>query len=59
MRSTRSCAGWNRATRRFTMLLSIQDLRVAFRLGKTAGVMQRVQAVGRSEGRGEGETASA
>ena len=47
------------------MLLSIQDLRVAFRLGKTAGVMQRVQAVGRSEGcsegrsegRGEGEAA--
>ncbi len=35
------------------MLLSIQDLRVAFRLGKTAGVMQRVQAVGRSEVRSE------
>ena len=29
------------------MLLTIKDLRVAFRLGKTAGVMQRVQAVGR------------
>ncbi len=39
------------------MLLSIQDLRVAFRLGKTAGVMQRVQAVGRSAGRGAGEAA--
>ena len=38
------------------MLLSIQDLRVAFRLGKTAGVMQRVQAVGRSEGRSEGHS---
>ncbi len=29
------------------MLLTIKDLRVAFRLGKTAGVTQRVQAVGR------------
>ena len=32
------------------MLLTIQDLRVAFRLGKLGGVMQRVQAVGRGEG---------
>ncbi|MEQ1804101.1 MAG: dipeptide ABC transporter ATP-binding protein [Burkholderiaceae bacterium] len=31
------------------MLLTIKDLRVAFRLGKTAGVMQRVQAVGRGD----------
>jgi peptide/nickel transport system ATP-binding protein len=29
------------------MLLSIQDLRVAFRIGKEAGVMQRFEAVGR------------
>ena len=32
------------------MLLTIRDLRVAFRLGKSGGVMQRVQAVGRGEG---------
>jgi peptide/nickel transport system ATP-binding protein len=31
------------------MLLNIEDLRVAFRLGKTEGVVQRVQAVGRGE----------
>ena len=31
------------------MLLTIRDLRVAFRLGRHAGVMQRVQAVGRSD----------
>ena len=31
------------------MLLSIRDLRVAFRLGQSAGVTQRVQAVGRGE----------
>ncbi len=31
------------------MLLSIKDLRVAFRLGTTGGVMQRVQAVGRDD----------
>ncbi len=31
------------------MLLTIKDLRVAFRLGKTDGVMQRVQAVGRGD----------
>jgi peptide/nickel transport system ATP-binding protein len=31
------------------MLLSIKDLRVAFRLGKVAGVTQRVQAVGRGD----------
>jgi peptide/nickel transport system ATP-binding protein len=31
------------------MLLSINNLRVAFRLGKVAGVTQRVQAVGRGE----------
>ena len=30
-------------------LLEIQDLRVAFRLGKTDGVVQRVQAVGRGD----------
>ena len=30
------------------MLLTIENLRVAFRLGRTAGVMQRVQAVGRN-----------
>ena len=29
------------------MLLSIQDLRVTFRMGKTDGVVQRAQAVGR------------
>ncbi|MFZ2651669.1 MAG: dipeptide ABC transporter ATP-binding protein [Burkholderiaceae bacterium] len=32
------------------MLLTIKDLRVDFRLGKTGGVMQRVQAVGRGLG---------
>jgi peptide/nickel transport system ATP-binding protein len=32
------------------MLLAIQDLRVAFRIGKHDGVMQRVQAVGRGAG---------
>ncbi len=32
------------------MLLTIKDLRVAFRLGKVAGVTQRVQAVGRDVG---------
>ena len=32
------------------MLLTIKDLRVAFRLGKHAGVTQRVQAVGRGAG---------
>ena len=31
------------------MLLSIKDLRVAFRMGLHDGVMQRVQAVGRGE----------
>ncbi|HEY4067457.1 MAG TPA: ATP-binding cassette domain-containing protein, partial [Burkholderiaceae bacterium] len=31
------------------MLLSIQDLRVAFRTGKTNGVVQRVEAVGRDD----------
>ena len=31
------------------MLLSIQDLRVAFRMGKVNGVAQRVEAVGRGE----------
>ena len=31
------------------MLLSIQDLRVAFRLGTTGGMMQRVRAVGRDD----------
>ena len=30
------------------MLLSIKDLRVAFRIGSVGGVMQRVQAVGRA-----------
>ena len=30
-------------------LLSIKDLRVAFRLGKVDGIVQRVQAVGRSD----------
>ncbi|MBX3621668.1 MAG: ABC transporter ATP-binding protein [Rhizobacter sp.] len=30
-------------------LLSIQDLRVSFRIGKTDGIVQRVQAVGRGE----------
>jgi peptide/nickel transport system ATP-binding protein len=42
MRSTRNCAGWSDA-----MLLSIQDLRVAFRMGKLNGVLQRAEAVGR------------
>ena len=32
------------------MLLTIKDLRVAFRLGKVGGVTQRVQAVGRGVG---------
>jgi peptide/nickel transport system ATP-binding protein len=32
------------------MLLSIQDLRVSFRMGKAGGVVQRVQAVGRGAG---------
>ncbi len=32
------------------MLLSIENLRVAFRLGSDDGVMQRVQAVGREGG---------
>ncbi len=31
------------------MLLTIQDLRVAFRLGRSAGAVQRVQAVGRAD----------
>ncbi len=31
------------------MLLSIKDLRVAFRIGKEAGVMQRFEAVGRGD----------
>ena len=31
------------------MLLSIQDLRVAFRTGKVGGVVQRTEAVGRGE----------
>ena len=31
------------------MLLSIQDLRVSFRMGKTDGVVQRQQAVGRGD----------
>ena len=30
-------------------LLTIKDLRVAFRLGKAQGVVQRVQAVGRGD----------
>ena len=30
------------------MLLSIKDLRVAFRLGKTNGVVQRFEAVDRA-----------
>src|SRR4249920_1542884 len=38
-RSIRNCAGWN------DMLLSIKDLRVAFRTGKTHGVVQRFEAV--------------
>ncbi|MBC7734102.1 MAG: ABC transporter ATP-binding protein, partial [Bacteriovorax sp.] len=33
-----------------SMLLSIRDLRVAFRVGKVGGVMKRVQAVGRGDG---------
>jgi peptide/nickel transport system ATP-binding protein len=40
MRSIRNCADWNKK-----MLLSIKDLRVAFRLGKTNGVVQRFEAV--------------
>jgi len=31
------------------MLLSIKDLKVAFRLGKTGGVVERIQAVGRGD----------
>jgi peptide/nickel transport system ATP-binding protein len=41
MRSIRNCAGWSEAM----TLLSIQDLRVAFRMGKVNGVMQRADAV--------------
>ncbi len=33
-----------------SVLLSIKDLRVAFRLGKIDGIVQRVHAVGRSDG---------
>ena len=33
-----------------SVLLSIKDLRVSFRMGRTGGVMQRVQAVGRGDG---------
>src|ERR1700712_3205703 len=40
MRSIRSCADWNNQ-----MLLSIKDLRVAFRLGKVDGVVKRFEAV--------------
>ena len=40
MRSIRNYADWNKK-----MLLSIKDLRVAFRLGKTSGVVQRFEAV--------------
>src|SRR5215212_6538780 len=43
MRSTRSCADWN------DMLLSVDNLRVAFRLGCEGGQVQRVEAVGRGE----------
>jgi peptide/nickel transport system ATP-binding protein len=39
-RSIRNCVGWNKK-----MLLSIKDLRVAFRTGKTNGVVQRFEAV--------------
>src|SRR4051794_6471878 len=41
-RSTRNCADWNKK-----MLLSIKDLRVAFRTGKVNGVVQRFEAVSR------------
>jgi peptide/nickel transport system ATP-binding protein len=41
MRSIRNCVGWSEAM----TLLSIQDLRVAFRMGKVNGVMQRAEAV--------------
>ncbi|MBC7481181.1 MAG: ABC transporter ATP-binding protein [Rhizobacter sp.] len=34
---------------RLDMLLSIKDLRVAFRIGRRAGVMQRFEAVGRGD----------
>src|ERR1700709_2296560 len=40
MHSIRSCADWNNQ-----MLLSIKDLRVAFRLGKVDGVVKRFEAV--------------
>src|SRR5439155_24990723 len=42
-----NCAGWNRTMA--NLLLSIQDLRVAFRMGSVDGVMQRAQAVGRGD----------
>jgi peptide/nickel transport system ATP-binding protein len=40
MRSIRSCADWSEP-----VLLSIQDLRVAFRMGRVDGVAQRTEAV--------------
>src|SRR5689334_11366433 len=39
--STRSCAGSN------DMLLSVDNLRVAFRMGREGGTVRRVEAVGR------------
>jgi peptide/nickel transport system ATP-binding protein len=50
MRSIPSCAGWNDTMDRSAALLSIRDLRVAFRTGKTNGVVQRFEAVGRQSG---------
>jgi peptide/nickel transport system ATP-binding protein len=42
MRWTRSCGVWSEAR---AMLLKVEQLAVAFRLGKERGVMRRVQAV--------------
>jgi peptide/nickel transport system ATP-binding protein len=57
MRSTRSCGGWNDILGAHPaeidwsclVLLTIQDLRVSFRMGIDDGVMQHAQAVGRGD----------
>jgi peptide/nickel transport system ATP-binding protein len=50
MRWTRSCAAWSdamSANNETNMLLSIQDLKVAFRMGTVNGQEQLAEAVGR------------
>src|SRR4029079_19459746 len=50
MRSIPSCADWNEPYEsELKMLLSIQDLRVSFRMGVEDGVVQRAQAGGRGD----------